>query len=134
MDFVSVQSMLVNYLLYLGCGFLLLAVFSVVYMKITPVDEIALIRQGVIAPALSFGGALLGFSLTLASSAMHTNAIAYFVIWGVLAGVIQVLAFVFMSLIIKGASAAIAQNNIAIGALLGITSLAIGILNAGCLS
>ena len=35
--------------------------FAAVYLKVTPFDELALIRDGNAAATLSFGGALIGF-------------------------------------------------------------------------
>ena len=72
--------LLVAYLSYLGSGIALLIFFSMLYAKVTPQDEIALIREGCTAAALSFGGALIGFSLTLASSAWHANKLEYFML------------------------------------------------------
>ena len=66
---------LLAYLSYVGSGALLLALFTVLYCRVTPLDEMQLIRQHNQAAALSFGGALIGFSLTLASSAWHLNTV-----------------------------------------------------------
>lgn len=46
-------------------GFLL--VFCAIYCKVTPYDELKLVREGKTAPAISFGGAFIGFVLPLHS-------------------------------------------------------------------
>ena len=50
------------YLLHLSSGFILLGVFFWVYTKITPFQEISMIRIGNVAAALSLAGALVAHS------------------------------------------------------------------------
>ena len=52
------------YALHLLSGCALLAAFFAVYTKITPFNEVALIREGNAAAALSLTGAGVGFCLT----------------------------------------------------------------------
>ena len=49
--------------------------------RVTPFQELALIRQGIVAPALSLGGAAIGFSLTVASSILHNDSYPMFLFW-----------------------------------------------------
>ncbi|WP_028456448.1 DUF350 domain-containing protein [Chitinilyticum litopenaei] len=132
--FATYLPLLLTYLSYLGSGIALLLVFSVLYAKVTPLDELKLIREGCTAAALSYGGALIGFSLTLASSAWHVNMLHYFLIWGALAMLVQILVHIVLSRCIKGLAQALIENNIAVGAFSGSVSLAVGIINAGSLS
>ncbi|QLI82444.1 DUF350 domain-containing protein [Chitinibacter fontanus] len=125
---------LIGYLSYLASGIAMLVVFAMLYSKITPYDELKLIREGNVAAALSFGGALIGFSFALASSAWHLNQLEFFLIWGALAGLMQILAYAFTVKCIKGMPMQIAENNVAVGVLAGGISLAVGVINAGCLS
>ena len=52
-----------QYLQYMFSSILMLLIFGTVYLKITPVRELKLIKNGNLACALSFGGALVGFCL-----------------------------------------------------------------------
>ena len=54
------------HLLYFALSIALISVFIVLYTAITPYREIALIRAGNQAAAVSLGGAVLGFALRLA--------------------------------------------------------------------
>jgi putative membrane protein len=63
---------ILNYLIHLLLAAVLLAVFFKAYTWMTPFDEVLLIRQGNQAAALSLGGALIGFSITIGSALMHT--------------------------------------------------------------
>ena len=51
---------IINYFIHLVAGLLLVSVFVLVYTRITPYDELKLIRQGCISAAVSFGGDPLG--------------------------------------------------------------------------
>lgn len=122
------------YAAYLLAACALLAVFVFVYTRVTPYREIELIRAGKLAPAISLGGALLGFSLTLASSVQHNDSLGMFMIWAIAAMLVQVLVYALLSRAIAGMAAALEADNIAMGALMGSVSLAVGLVNAACLS
>jgi putative membrane protein len=130
----SYLSPLIGYFSYLASGVAMLIVFAMLYIKITPYDELKLVREGNVAAALSFGGALIGFSFALASSALHLNRLEFFVIWGALAGVVQIVVYVFLVKCIKGMPSQIMENNVSVGLLVGSISVAVGVINAGCLS
>ncbi|WP_018152290.1 DUF350 domain-containing protein [Leeia oryzae] len=123
-----------SYLLYLLSGFALLAAFVVIYTKVTPIDEIDMICKGKASAALSFGGAFLGFSLTLASSVLHSNTYYLFLVWGIIAMLVQLLTYVIISRLIPSLNTELDNNNVAMGGLAGTISLTVGILNAACLS
>ncbi|QLG88147.1 DUF350 domain-containing protein [Chitinibacter bivalviorum] len=125
---------LIGYFSYLASGVALLIVFAMLYIKITPYDELTLIREGNVAASLSLGGALMGFSFALASSAWHLNQLEFFLLWGALAGLVQIVVYAFLVKCIKGMPSAIIENNVAVGLLVGSISLAVGVINAGCLS
>lgn len=109
-------------------------VFFVVYVRITPFDEVLLIRQGNCAAALSLGGALVGFAFTIASALLHTPSYALFAGWAVFAMVVQVLVFGVTTRLLNMSKDQIEADNRAFGGLLGAISLSIGIVNAGCIS
>ncbi len=112
----------------------MLVLFAVLYMAITPYNELQLIRQGSGAAALSFGGTIIGFSLTLASSAIYNAGFLSFLIWSGVAMLVQIIGYFIMVKGIGNVPEQIKLNNMAIGGLLGLTGLVLGIVNAGCLS
>ncbi len=125
---------LYNYIAYLLSAFAMLAVFIVVYTRITPIDEFALIRKGGTAAALSFSGALIGFSLTLASSILHNDNFAMFALWAGCGALVQLVTYALVARVMSGLSQALNENNVAMGAMIGAVSLAVGVINAACLS
>jgi putative membrane protein len=122
------------YLLHLFTAAALVLAFFVVYTRITPFDEVLLVRQGNGAAALSLGGALIGFSVTVASALLHTTDYYQFAGWALGAMLVQVLVFAVATSLLKMSKDQIEANNCAFGGLLGAISLSIGLVNAGCIS
>lgn len=123
-----------NYILYLLASLAMIGVFSFIYTKTTPYNELALIREGNGAAAFSFLGALIGFSLTLASSIMHNDNLVAFAGWAGAAMAVQLLVYMGLSRLVPTLHHEVESNNVAVGALLGGVSLTFGIINAACLS
>ena len=122
------------YLQYLLIGLAMTALFAVVYLRITPADELKLIKRGNLACALSFGGALIGFCLPLASSIAHSVGLVDFVLWGLAAAVIQIAVYFAATRLVPDSAAELEGNNVAVGTLCTVISVAVGLLNAACLS
>ncbi len=122
------------YLLHLVTGCVLLAVFFAIYTWITPFDEIALIREGNMAAALSLAGAMIGFCLTLASAILHSDSYLTFLAWSAGAMVVQSIGYAAITRMLPQMNGAIEHNNAAMGALMGLASISLGIVNAACLS
>ncbi len=123
-----------NYVIYLLLASALILIFLVVYTKLTPFNEFLLIRQGNNAAMLSLGGALLGFSMTIASSILHTSNYLQFVAWAVGAMVVQVLAYAVTAKLLRMSKEHIEAGNTAFGGLIGAISLSLGAINAACIS
>ena len=123
-----------NYLIHLFLAAVLLAVFFKAYTWFTPYNEVVLIRQGNHAAALSLGGAMIGFSLTIGSSLLHTNNYQEFFAWAAGAMVVQAICYAVVTRCLKMAQDQIEADNSAFGALLGTISLSIGGINAACIS
>jgi putative membrane protein len=128
------MSQVYAYAIHLVSACVLLAGFAGVYLKVTPFDEIALIRDGNVAAVLSFAGAVLGFSLTLASSIVHYSTLPEVVAWAVGALIVQLAAHAVLARLLPGMDRAIEENNMAMGGTMGMVALAVGVLNAACLS
>lgn len=50
-----------NFLLYMVVGAALLALFMLVYVKVTAHDELALIREGNLTASVALSGTMIGF-------------------------------------------------------------------------
>jgi len=125
---------ILNYLLHLATAVALVMAYFVIYTRITPYNEVALIRAGNQAAALSLGGTLIGFSITIASALVHTGDYAQFLGWAGGAMLVQVLVFYVTTRLLKMSKDQIEANNAAFGTLLGSLSISIGLVNAGAIS
>jgi putative membrane protein len=122
------------YATHLIASAILLGVFFWLYTWLTPFDEVALIHAGKGSAALSLGGALIGFSLTLGSAIVHNGTLVEVVMWAVLAMVVQVIVYIITSRMLHTVVSEIEAGNVAMGGFMGSLSLVAGIVNAACLS
>ncbi|MCJ8338181.1 MAG: DUF350 domain-containing protein [Pseudomonadales bacterium] len=127
---------LLDFAIYFGVSILLLLTFKFVYTLITPHDEWKLVKEEQnTAAAIGFMGAVIGFSLALASAASNSESLIDFVVWGLVALVAQTIAFaivrfIFMPKIVQR----INDNEVSAGIVLAGTSVAVGLLNAACMT
>ena len=125
-----------NFSLYFFGSLAALLIFKFVYTTITPHDEWVLIKENKnTAAAIGFGGGILGFALALAGAASNSVSLLDFATWAVVALVAQTLAFaiprfIFMPAIVKR----IEQGEVSAGIMLAAVSIAVGILNAACMT
>jgi putative membrane protein len=133
-EFIASVQGLGDFVVYFVTALALVAVFLTVYTWVTPHGEIALIRQGNVAAALSLSGALLGFIVPLASAIAHSVAWWDMLFWGGVALVVQLLSYFIVRVILPSLSQDISAGKVAQGLFLGTISLAIGILNAASLT
>jgi putative membrane protein len=122
------------YLLHLLTAAAMVLAFFIIYTRITPFDELLLIRQGNQAAAFSLGGTLVGFSITIASALLHTADYYQFLGWAAGAMVAQVLVFSIVTRTLRMSKDQIESNNKAFGGLLGAIAISVGLINAGCIS
>ena len=112
----------------------LLAVFILLYVFVTPYNEMALIREGNTAAAISLGGAMVGYALPIAVSVAVSHNIGVMIGWGVVAGVVQLLVFTVARLALPRLNESIPAGKVASGIFLASLAIGVGILNAGCIA
>ena len=91
-------------LTHFGVTLVMLVVGVFVYVKITSHDEMALIRDGNSAAAVSLSGAILGLAFPLAFCRANSVNIYDIVIWGIVALVIQLITFLVIDLWLRDLS------------------------------
>ena len=123
-----------NFLVYLSVSIAYLAVFVTLYLRVTPYREIQLIREGNMAASFSLSGSILGFVIPLAASIQHSVSLVDMAIWGLIAMLVQIAAFVVAKLMIPSITDDIPANKTSAGFFLGCLSLGVGLLNAACMS
>lgn len=125
---------LIGFCQYFGAAVGFVVVFCQVYCWVTPYNELKLVRTGNVAPAISFGGALIGFILPLHSAITHSVGFLDMLIWAAVAMVVQLTVFGIVRLFFKSLVREIENNHAAAATLLAFFSLAIGILNAASMT
>ncbi len=124
-----------GFLIYFVVAIALLAFAMATYLRVTPHDEMALIRAGNAGAAIGFGGAIIGFALPIASAFAHSVNILDAAVWAVVALLVQLLAFfVVAKLLGSGWRVAMEKGESAGSILKAAVAIAVGMLNAACLS
>ena len=114
---------LANFAMYFAISIVYLFIFKIVYAFVTPHD------------AIGFGGAMIGFSLALASAASNSLGLIDFTLWGVVAVIAQSFAFALLRFTFMPKIAERINNNeISAGVMLAAVSVAVGLLNAACMT
>jgi putative membrane protein len=133
MIFSDLLATLPNFLAYGASAIVLMSAFVYIYTAITPHREFALIKAGNVAASISLSGALLGFVLALASVIEHSVSLIDMVIWGIVALIVQLLAYFLVRLALPALSQGIEDNNISKAILLASTAISFGLINAACM-
>ncbi|ADG11599.1 DUF350 domain-containing protein [Caulobacter segnis] len=134
-DFTAFQDGAIAFLVAFVAAGLFTIAFKYIYQWVTPYNEKALIRQGNLAAAIALAGALIGYVLPLASALSHTVSLPEFAAWATLAGVIQIAAFTGVRLVaLPDVKARIENGETSIGVYLAGVSIAVGVLNAACMT
>lgn len=135
MDY-SFQHGFIAFLMSFGTAIAFLLAFKFAYAMATPQKEWDLIKnQKNTAASIGFAGAIIGFALALASAANGSAGLLDFAKWGAVALVAQLLTFWIVRLfLIRDIQKRLEENEISAGVILGATSIAVGLLNAACMS
>ena len=123
-----------DFLVYLAVALAILAVYIAIYIRVTPYREIQLIREGNMAASFSLSGTLLGFIVPLASAVQHSVNLVDMALWGAIAMLVQLAAYVAVKLLIPTLTEDITNNKGSTGFFLGSISLGVGLINAACMS
>ena len=104
------------------------------YIRITPHDELALIRAGNTAAALSLGGAMIGLALPLAFSLAASVSFWDLLVWGVVGLIFQLAAFRLVDMVVKDLPRRIEAGEMGAAILLVSFKLATACINAAAIA
>lgn len=105
-----------------------------IYMWITPWDEIKLIRDGNTAAAVSMGGAVIGLALPLAFAMAGSVSVYEILIWGPVTLVLQIAAYRFADIVLRDLPRRIEQGEMGAAVLLVSIKIAAAAINAAAVS
>ena len=121
-------------LLHAGVTMMILLIGTAIYALLTPHKEIALIREGNAAAALSLGGVMVGLSIPLAVSLSASTSVIDIAVWGAATVAVQLLVFRIVDLILRGLPHRIQEGEVSAAALLIGAKLATAIVLAAAVA
>ena len=105
-----------------------------IYMWITPWDEIKLIRDGNTAAAVSMGGAVIGLALPLSFAMAGSVSVYEILIWGPVTLVLQIAAYRIADIVLRDLPKRIEQGEMGAAVLLVSIKIAAAAINAAAVS
>jgi putative membrane protein len=124
------------FLAHFAAGVALLAAAIALHMRLTPHDELALIRGGSAGAAVALAGVVVGFALPIGSAISHSAGALDAAVWGLVALLAQQGAFLLCTrVLLPDWRAALEQRGeLAGSAVKTAAAVAVGLLNAACLT
>lgn len=129
-------STLPAFLGHFALGILLLVAALSIHMRLTPMDELALIRAGNAGAAITLGGVVIGYALPIGSAISHSFGVVDAAVWSVIAVAAQQAAFLVCTrILLPDWRAALEQRGELAGAVLkAAAAIGVGLLNAASLT
>lgn len=121
-------------LLHAGVTLFMLILGTTLYALLTPHKEIALIREGNSAAALSLGGVMVGLAIPLGISLTASTSVVEIAIWGAATIAVQLLVFRITDMLLKGLPERIQEGEVAAAALLVGAKLATALVLAAAVA
>jgi putative membrane protein len=118
------------FLAYLGVSVVLLSAFIFIYAKATPYEEFNLIAHDNTAVAITFAGAVLGFTAPLVACIYYTASLAEMCVWAGITCLVQLLVLVAL----RKQAKRIEEGHVASAVVVATISFAVGLLNAASIS
>jgi putative membrane protein len=105
-----------------------------IYIWLTPYREVKLIREGNIAAAITLTGQMAALAIPLGSMLAHSVNLADILLWGVVAVLLQLIAFAAVAILVRHLPKAIERGEIASALVLAAAQIVAGVFNAAAMS
>jgi putative membrane protein len=106
----------------------------IIYVIMTPHKELALIRAGNPSAALAFGGVVVGLAIPLGNCLAHSFGVIDLLIWGVVTLLIQLIAFRFADMFLRGLPRRIAEGDVAAAVFLLSIKIGLALILSGAVA
>ncbi|MBX3428233.1 MAG: DUF350 domain-containing protein [Hyphomonadaceae bacterium] len=123
-----------DFIIQLGIALGLFVASLFIYTIMTPHKELALIRAGNPSASLAYGGVIVGIAIPLGSCLAHSFGVIDLVIWGVVTLLIQLLAFRFADIFLRGLPRRIAEGDVAAAVFLMSIKIGLALIMAGAVA
>jgi putative membrane protein len=121
-------------LLHVGVALTLLFAGSGVYIMLTPHKEVALVRAGNTAAAISLAGILLGLAIPLTQALKSSTNLVDLALWGVATLFVQLLISRLTDLVLHGMPKRIQDGEVAAATLMAAVKIATGLILGAAVS
>jgi putative membrane protein len=111
---------------YLGTSIVLLVIFVYIYARATPYKEFALIAHDNVAVAVTFAGAVLGFTIPMLAAIYYTHSLLEMIVWAAITCLVQL----GILLALRSQAKRIEEGHVSSAIMVATLSVAIGLLNA----
>ena len=132
--FQSFLSGLPLLLIHFGVTLIMLALGILIYVIVTPYNEINLIKNGNQSAALSFSGALVGIAIPLSIAMAGSVNIMDIVVFGAVAIILQLLGYRITDLLLRELPSRIVNNEISAAITMVGIKISISLVNAAAVS
>ena len=128
--FDSLMTGLPFLLLHSSVTFLMLGAGLLIYVLITPFDEMSLIKNKNNAAAITLGGAIVGFAIPLAASLKTSLNLWDIVTWGFVTLILMLISYRVLDFLVRDLARRVEANEIGPAILLAAIKLAVGLIAA----
>lgn len=112
----------------------MVAIGAAVYARLTPHNEMALIRAGNTAAASSFAAVILGLAVPMAASLAASQSVPEVVLWGLTTLLLQLLAFSVVDMLLRDLPKRIREGEMSAAVLLAAVKLGAALVLAAAVS
>jgi putative membrane protein len=123
-----------DFIIQFGVALGLFVASLIIYVLMTPHKELALIRAGNPSASLAFGGVVVGLAIPLGNCLAHAFGVWDLLIWGVVTLLIQLLAFRFADIFLRGLPRRIAEGDVAAAVFLMSVKIGLAIILSGAVA
>jgi putative membrane protein len=120
--------------LHAGVTVVMLFAAAALYILLTPHKEIALIREGNTAAAVSLSGVLVGLAIPLAVSLKASTTLIEIALWGAATVIVQLLVFRVVDMVLRGLPKRIQEGEMSAAAMLVGAKLATALIVAAAVA
>lgn len=121
-------------LLHVAVALAMLVIGVVVYVWVTPWEDLRLVREGNKAAAIALAGIFLGLAIPLASTLAGSVNVWDIVLWGVLTLVLQIVTFKVIDFTLRDLPDRIEKGDVAAGIVLAGAKLSVAVIVAAAVS
>jgi putative membrane protein len=123
-----------DFIIQFGVALGLFIASLIIYVLMTPHKELALIRAGNPSASLAFGGVVVGLAIPLGNCLAHAFGVWDLLIWGVVTLLLQLLAFRFADIFLRGLPRRIAEGDVAAAVFLMSVKIGLAIILSGAVA